>query len=127
MKNQDPLDVAVTAEGVGGGSRSECSSSAITGLECERPGQGNKGLLKGSDVLAVKRKEEENQNSKSRLKQKSLVPVQAISYEELAQNVRLVGAGRPPSELSFHETSSFVESVGAADSDDRLFFFWHII
>ena len=59
------------------------------------------------------------------MKQESQTPLprQAISYEEMAQNVRLVGAGRPSSELSFHETSSFVESVGAADSDDRLFFF----
>ena len=112
--------MAVRAEGVGGGARSECSSSAITELECEMPRQGNKG-----DVLAVKRKEEEKQSSKSTRKQESQtpLPLQAISYEEMSHNVRLVGAGRPSSGLSFHETSSFVESVGAGDSDGRLFFF----
>ena len=117
--------MAVRAEGVGGGARSECSSSAITELECERPRQGNKGFPKGKDELEVKRKEKEKQSSKSTMKQESQtpLPLQAISYEEMAQNVRLVGAGRPSSGLSFHETSSFVESVGAADSDDRLFFF----
>ena len=117
--------MAVRAEGVGGGPRSEFSSSAITELECERPRQGNKGFLKGTDVIAVKRKEKEKQSSKSTMKQESQtpLPLQAISYEEMSQNVRLVGAGRPSSELSFHETSSFVESVGAADSDDRLSFF----
>ena len=118
--------MAVRAEEVGGGARSEYSSSAITELECERPRQGNKAFLKGTDVLEVKRKEKNKQSSKSTIKQESQtpLPLQAISYEEMSHNVRLVGAGRPSSGLSFHETSSFVESVGAADSDDRLFFFW---
>ena len=72
--------MAVRAEGVGGGARSECSSSAIT-----------KGFLKGTDVLKVKRKEEEKQSSKSTMKQESQtpLPLQAISYEEMSQNVRL--------------------------------------
>ena len=46
---------------------------------------------------------------------------QAISYQEKAHTVGLVGAGRPSSsELSFCETANFVEMVGgAADDSER--------
>ena len=45
---------------------------------------------------------------------------QALSYQEKAHTVGLVGTGRPSSsELSFCETANFVETVGAADDSER--------
>ena len=45
---------------------------------------------------------------------------QAISYQEKAHTVGLVGTGRPSSsELSFCETANSVGTVGAADDSER--------